>query len=791
MKSPRWSKVASDLLSNKARTLLVVVAIAVGIFAFGSVFITQEVLVRNLKVEYINSKASNITLYLSDFDTTLIRWVSSQPGVSGAAGKTSASVMFQGKDKEIILNLVAVPDFNNMNLNLLIPQTGSWPPQKGEIILERGSLPPSNSQIGDEIEIKGGDERIYNLVMAGTAYDNSAIPYIFMNQMTGYVSLDTMSFLGYGKDFNQLEIQNNATIKTRADAERFTYDLIDNLDNRGVEVLGSMVLPPGRHWAEDNSKAFTAILSVIGVFSLVLSGFLVVNTISALVAQQKKQVGIMKAIGARRNQITVLYLAMVGIYGLLALLVALPIGLVLSYVFLKMIANFLNLDIILFYLPPSVFFMEVAASLVVPIFAALIPVVSGTKKSVREVLSEYQTTKKAGFVDRLVMNIKGISRPNLISLRNVFRVKGRLLLTLGTLVTAGALFMSVINVRSGMYLELERILQMFDFDVDISLVKDYDVVGLVSRVEKIPNISEVETRTQTSVKRLNLDGTKSSPFPLSGLPYDTVFSHPVVLSGRWLERGDAERVVLSSSYVRDNPDLAVGGDLYVEATSGNKYHLEIVGIIAMSGDQKLGFMNFDDVAKIKDAPGVASSILVKVDPESGVSQDQIANKIQDDLERAGIDVAQKTTRNEIFGSAANQFNFLIFFLLMMAVMVAIVGGLGLGGTMSLNVLERTREIGIMRSIGAGNKEIRKLVMIEGMMVGLFSWVIAVPLSLPITYAFCYMIGNAFFERVLVFNIVPMGMLIWLIVIIIIATVASILPARRASKMSISETLSYE
>ncbi len=203
------------------------------------------------------------------------------------------------------------------------------------------------------------------------------------------------------------------------------------------------------------------------------------------------------------------------------------------------------------------------------------------------------------------------------------------------------------------------------------------------------------------------------------------------------------------------------------------------------------FANFSTVAKIKDTPNLASGYLIKTTPEGPDTQEVVATQIEERLKRSGIFIAFKQTKNDIIASAASQFNFLIFFLLAMAVMVAVVGGLGLAGTMSLNVMERTREIGIMRSIGANDAIIRRLVLIEGVMVGLLSFLFALPLSLPLTYGLSYAIGNAFFGRTLVFATVPAGMAIWFFIVFIIAIISSSLPARRASKMSISETLSYE
>lgn len=789
MLSPRWRKVIRDLLGSKGRTTLVVLAIAVGVFAFGSVFITQEVLLKNIQDQYLASNASTITLNISNFDSNLINWVKTQAGVSEASGKADYSVKLIFPDgKEEILNLTAVPDYSRMRLNLLIPQKGVWPPGKGEIVLERNSLAGSKLFIGDNVKIKTPEDKNYELVLSGSVYNNSGFPYIFTRQFSGFISWDTLALLGFPKRFNKLEIATSSDIKTLEEAEKLTYDLTENLRDRGVRVGGSMVFQPNEHWAADNSKAFTAILSVIGIFSLILSGFLVVNTVSALLAQQNKQIGIMKAIGANQKQVIALYLLLVGFYGFLALFIALPAGMLLGYIFLKLVTDFLNLNINTFYLPTSVFFMELAASLVIPIVAAIIPIYQNSKKPIREVISDHQPLSKVGRLDRILAKIGGLSRPLLISLRNAFRKSGRLALTLGTLVTAGALFMGVLNVRTGMYKEMDRILSMFDFQVSIDLSKDYNSDSLIARIKEVPNVTEVEARTHVSAQRIKLDGTKGSRFGITGLPPETPFSHPVVLSGRWLIQGDKNRIVLTSAYIRDNPDLSPGDNLYV-AIGNDKYHLEIVGVIAMS--ETLAFSDFDTVAQLKDTPTLASSYLIKTSPDDPVTQAKVANDVEDRLDRSGIKVSFKQTKNDIIAAAANQFNFMIFFLLAMAVMVAIVGGLGLAGTMSLNVLERTREIGIMRSIGANDKAIRKLVLTEGLLIGFISWLVAIPLSLPLTYGFCFAIGTAFFERILVFTVVPTGMLMWLVIVMIIAVVASVLPANRASKMSISETLSYE
>src|SRR5262249_38883809 len=158
--------------------------------------------------------------------------------------------------------------------------------------------------------------------------------------------------------------------------------------------------------------------------SLLLSGFLVVNTIGALLAQQVRQIGVMKSIGANTRQIVGMYLATVLVYGLLALLIAVPLGALGAYAFTKYLAQLINFDIIDYTTPPRVLALEVGAGLVVPLLAALWPVLSGARVTVREAISNYGLGRGRfgrGRIDRLLEQVHFLSRPLLLSLRNTFR----------------------------------------------------------------------------------------------------------------------------------------------------------------------------------------------------------------------------------------------------------------------------------------------------------------------------------------------------------------------------------
>jgi len=792
MLNPRWRKVIRDLWSNKTRTVLVVMAIAVGIFAFGSAFIAQEMLVSSMDAQYRAINASTITMYIRSFDDGLVRWASRQKEVLDAQGRVVYLVKLVKENQTHNLLLYTYDDYDNISLNRISTETGAWPPGRKEILFERSSVSLSGAQIGEDIVIELSSGRKYELTAAGTVHDLNAVPANLNPQLTGYVSMKTLDWLGLPGTYNRLEIVAQDEFDNLAKLETVADELEDRLQRNGVSVSSVQVRQPGEHWAKDTTQSFTLILDFIGIFSLILSGFLVVNTISAMLTQQRRQVGIMKAVGATGRQIIGLYLVLVIFYGLLSLVVALPVGMGLAYLFTKAVTQFLNIDILHFYLPLPVLMLQLIAALAVPVVASLIPVLGGVRVTVQKAISSSGIEEKGkyGLFDRLLLRVRGLPRPVLLSVRNTFRRKARLSLTLGTLILAGALFITVVNVRGSMMAEFDTLLEeYFDYQVMLSLDGDYQSQGIVRRAERMPGVTRAEGRTGAQVQYVKPDGTKGGTFPLDGLPPDSDFVHPTLLSGRWLQKEDRNAIVLASNLIEDMPDVQVGDEIMLEM--GNKeYEWEVVGIMLLEID-KVGYADFNYLSSLKGESDMASNMFVRIEQKDGQSQTRMAEAIEKRLKEGGIKIDGSMTVDVISSSWAGQVDFLIAFLLTMAAMSALIGGLGLAGIMSLNVMERTREIGVMRSIGASSRTIGGIVVTEGLLIGIISLVLAVPISVPLSLLFSSMMGQLFFGKSLTFILSPFGLIIWLVIVVVISVIASLLPAYRAMKMSVRETLAYE
>jgi putative ABC transport system permease protein len=172
-------------------------------------------------------------------------------------------------------------------------------------------------------------------------------------------------------------------------------------------------------------------------------------------------------------------------------------------------------------------------------------------------------------------------------------------------------------------------------------------------------------------------------------------------------------------------------------------------------------------------------------------QDVKAEQLDRYFRNLGYKVRVTQAGRASLDTAVESLDTLVVFLLIMAILTAIVGSMGLTGTMGMNVLERTREIGIMRAIGADDRAVMRTVIAEGVVIGMISFVLAVLLSIPFTYLLSTIVSLAVFQSPIDVVFTYTGYAIWLGLVLVLSALASILPARNAARLTIREVLAYE
>ena len=329
------------------------------------------------------------------------------------------------------------------------------------------------------------------------------------------------------------------------------------------------------------------------------------NTLQALLAQQTRQIGVMKALGATNGQILGLYFVMVLIYGLLALLIAVPLGALGAYGLTRYAAGMVNFDIASFGVPLQVFALEVVVGLLVPLLAALYPILGGVHITAHEAMSDYGVNGGnygQGRVDRLVERVQSLPRPLLLSLRNTFRRKGRLALTLSTLTVSGAIFIAVFSTQASMMRSIDETYDYIKYDIVVSMERGYRVDQLEREALAVPGVAIAEAWRFDNAWRVRLDGTESQPLAIRAPRADTPLVNPTVTEGRWLLPEDENAIVVNTYLLKDEPDIDVGDEITLKLGREETAWL-VVGIVGKTPPMPMVFVNQPYYAELTGGSG--------------------------------------------------------------------------------------------------------------------------------------------------------------------------------------------
>jgi putative ABC transport system permease protein len=264
-----------------------------------------------------------------------------------------------------------------------------------------------------------------------------------------------------------------------------------------------------------------------------------------------------------------------------------------------------------------------------------------------------------------------------------------------------------------------------------------------------------------------------------------LITQPPVNEGRWLSEDGQSELVITTQIGLDHPEFAVGDEILLHI-SGRAARFVIVGKLTWVEGNPIAYASYTSIAALLDEAGRARTYRVTTRSSEPSVQEQVGAAALGALGRAGY-TAVVTTGAAGRGSVASGADLIAIGLMVMALLTAAVGAVGLASTMGVNVLERTREIGVMRAIG----EIRRVVVAEGMTVGVSSWVVALGLSFPLGRLMCHGVGSALLNRPLDYEIDILGIWVWLALVLLVSAAASLGPAANAARLAVRDALAYE
>lgn len=795
------SKVWFDLWQNKSRTFQVVLVIALGAIGIGLVIGGRNLVADSVATGSLAAEPPHIKLSVSPplTDEQLDR-IARIEGVAEVEGLQNAPVEWRlaGTEEWQTGLLKAREDYLNQKMSLDGLVSGQWP---GRNTLGIGQVSVGESGVfeGDIVELRFGDsERTLEVV---ATMDPIGPEPVFGE--TFYANSYTFAKITGIESYNLVQTRDVEFDQARAEAtDLLIQDYFEeiNVDSVGVSFpFQDRVVPPDVPPAEAILNALFLLLGVLGFIVVILGIFLVYNSISAIVSQQVDQIGVMKAIGADSWQVIYGYLLLVLAYGMLAAIISIPIGAAAALGLQSFFATFLNMEIFEIRVDTTAVYVQVAISLVAPFIAALFPLLAGMRITVREAISTYGLSGSASTLDRLIANVRNVPYTILLTIGNAFRNRRRVIIIEVALVMAGAIFMMVVGVNDATKFTFgNKLAGIHNYQVTLSLEDTERSQKVETIAQGIEGAAAVDSwlilpasaRLATQEEREVTDAR----ITVFGQPQETTLYRPEIQEGRWLLPEDTHAAVVSKQ-ITDEKGWGLGDKITIENEAERELNVQIVGILFDPATNTSIHIPIETVQRDWRLTGLVNTLWLQTTLTDAESQAVVAESLEATLEARGISVAPSSTFGEktiagITDGAGEGFAIILQLLAVMAIVIALVGGVGLSGILSLSVLERRREIGVMRAIGASSWQVIRLFVGEGVLLGLLSWLIALPLSIPIAYAFTTQGLSFALNQQLAYQFTPTGAILWLVIITMLAMVASAIPARGAARISVRESLAY-
>jgi len=793
---PRWKKMIADFWENKARSLLIIASISVGIFAVGVVGVGYLVIPKSMEATYLSTNPANIQIQTESFDEDFLKTIQKLERVQDAEGRTtlSAKVQHPINGDWLTFSLIAIGDIENHRIKTLSSVQGDLFPGSKEVVITKDSLDTLPVTPGSSIwvETTAGNQK--ELTVSGIVIDYSSDLAITFNERTGYIATKTLGHLYYPDLYNTLVITVSGDQNDLNNIEEVAELVSQEVEDSGRRILSQSVTRSIDQPYANYTQAISVIIGFIGIFILILSSALILNTMNALMAQHIRQIGVIKLVGGLRNQIIGMYVLLVIFISLISLVISIPASAYVGRILCVNILPVLNgkLDTSdLFIFIPSVIITQIFVAILIPILAAIRPIIQGASVPVHKALTAnlIKNVTKTGKFENWLDNFRSKDGMITLGIRNTFRQKGRLILTIFTLSLGCAIFISVFNVELSLNKQIERVLQYNQADIFLYLNRNYPAEEIVHQIKKVPGVVYAEPWLTTTA--LLKSPNKTENVLLVAPPTESGLVKKVVNEGRWVLPDERNTLAVNDAFWNTYPDLKPGDQIVLEI-SGKKEFWTITGIFHYTGlDQKYAFTAFDNLAAILNTPSHAISFRVVTQQHDLEHQMQMAARIEDYLSTSGYQVNSITAREEIVRQGLEKIQVLIYVLLFLSVLTGIVGGIGLSGTLSLNVLERTAEIGILRAIGAFDSAISRLITFESLFIGFTSYIFGILASIPISWVLSNLVNLAIFKATTQYVITPKGILLWFIILVFLSLFASYFPARKATQLTIREVLAYE
>ncbi|HOG46809.1 MAG TPA: ABC transporter permease [Anaerolineae bacterium] len=773
-------KALRDLVRRPLRSLLTIVGIGIGVAGLVAIVSLGENVAQAQADTYANTSQADLDYWVWNAAPGLLRAVAAVPNVERVELRVSYYTKWRVGTSWRDMELIGIPDFGAVQLNQFTIAEGRVP-GPGQVLVEASARDIAPLELeGDIVYRDGQDHRERTLAISGFSRSPSYLATTLTSITRAYAPANEVRRQLGTEGYNQLLVRVYDLSRAQETVQRINRLLESRGVPHGTPIVRDALNFPGKRELD----ALLVLLTVFSCVGLGVSSFLVINTLLALLAEQVREVGIIKAMGGRRRQVMQLYMAVAGTYGLAGTLLGLALGTVAGWWLLGIVARLGNVAVH-FRVAPRGLALGAAVGLGVTLVAGLIPAWIGARTPVRAALNGYGISSAfgRGALDRLLHQLAFLPPTLAMAVRNLTRRRGRSLVTVGVIALAAAAFLATQSTRASVDRAIAEAFATYDADAWVWFNRPVGD-GFARQIEMVPGVRAAEAWTLTNCW---VDGVQAR---LWGVAADTQLYRPQLQEGRWFAAGAPDEVVISADLAAAR-GFRVDDQLQIEV-SRRQRGFRVVGITIDNsiflGSTLAGkiFAPRQVVARMLGQQGVADFFAVGTLSKSPAQVDRTLALLEREFRPLQPGVQPAYTDVE---SAQRASQLLTLGLVAMVLLVGLIGAIGILNTLGLNVFERRREIGVLRSIGATNRALLQVFIGEGAAMGALGWLVGLALGYPLGRLFTHLMERVLFQ--IDFAFPPTLLLASLAFTLALAGAASLAPALAAARMPAQQALRYE
>jgi putative ABC transport system permease protein len=789
MTSALFKKSVTDLTRRKARALFAVLTLAIAVASVG-IFAAPSLMDQAMQKEVQTNALPDLTLTTKPLvvSSSQLTALGQLPNVTAAGAHSYFQTRVWVGERRVKALVVGVPDYAKQQVDVVSVASGTAPTTWSVLTdVQNDKQGRYSGTTGDSIRIVGIGERTLTVPVSGVGRN------LIGGQLAGdgdlvvlYSTPGLITRLGADPGYSTLEFRLEDTSKAaaaRTVGEVKTY-LSANTTFKGFSDLPAL-REPGSYPGKDIFEQMASLMNVFTVLALVSALVLVANTMTTLIGEQRREIGMMKAIGGTRKQIRRIYLRTALLLGGVGSVIGVGLGVLIANAVVRYFGESFFAISPRFGVVVPVAVASVLLGLVAPPLASLPAIRRGARVPVREGLEEVPALEGSqAFVDRALRRLDFLPRTAQIGLRSVTRRSKRSLTTVvqiglavGTLLAVLALVNSVTTTTNTVWNGAK-----FDVMLNTAVGKQFDTKA-VQIIQTTPGVAKTQPMLTNAVKFQGDDAT------VTGFMQQPLFEQEMT-EGRWYSAAEATsgaHVAVIAKNLARTSGTGVGDTVTLQTATGPAT-FKVIGITSSQWNNGVNFYVPLQTLKTVLNTDTVNGYFVAMTNADHAAIDRTTTQLEDRLTANGYAVGTmvKYSSQEQNVKANRRISSAISVLGLLVVAISMVG---LINAITMSVLERTREIGVLRCIGARARDIRRIFTAEGIAVSLGGWLLGIPIGYALARMFIWLLLKIV-KLEFAFTFPPMNLLITFGGTVVLALLIMRVPLRRAVHFKPGEAIRY-